>query len=339
MNDWDGAEAFMSAPSRVEIDAPVRLHLGLIAMGNGGPRINGGLGFALEEPRLSITARKNRSIEIVDRRAGCLGRAEQEHLSALIRQLCVDAGFVHLPHVTIAGNAPSHVGFGAGTAIRLAALEATHILNDRHPSRAELIARSGRGGTWGVGVRTYFQGGITFDLGHRADGGQRPSHTWRTPRAPLELARLDMPDWSIGICLPPEVPPLTHDQERAVFTIATPVSRQEMQQTLYFALLGVFASAAEADLLTFVTSLEQLQSSAWKAAEWSAHGPALPQAATALQKSGACGIGLSSMGPALFFCAHNLRPQELPDALRKSVIITRPRNIGRQVLIHDLVEV
>jgi hypothetical protein len=63
----------MSTPSRVEIEAPVRLHLGLIAMGVGGPRINGGLGFAIEEPCLSVTAVTSRKIEVIDHRNGALG--------------------------------------------------------------------------------------------------------------------------------------------------------------------------------------------------------------------------------------------------------------------------
>jgi beta-ribofuranosylaminobenzene 5'-phosphate synthase len=122
-----------------------------------------------------------------------------------------------------------------------------------------------------------------------------------------------------------------------VFTAATPVSQEEVQRTLYLALFGVFAAAAEANLSTFAASLEELQSSAWKAAEWRAHGPGLPDVAAVLRNAGARGIGLSSMGPALFFCAQGVLLHTLPEALRYSVLITKPRNCGRKVLVDDFV--
>jgi beta-ribofuranosylaminobenzene 5'-phosphate synthase len=146
-----------------------------------------------------------------------------------------------------------------------------------------------------------------------------------------------MPSWAFGICVPPNILPLTHQQEREVFAATTPVAQEEVQKTLFLALFGIFAAAAEADHSTFVLSVDALQTTAWKAAEWQAHGTRLQDVATALRQAGARGIGLSSMGPTLFFGAQNFAPEELPKSLQGSVLTTRPRNCGRKVLVDGLV--
>lgn len=337
MSGGAGAKAYILMHSQVRIDAPARLHLGLIAMGTEGPRINGGLGFAIEQPSLSITVTANQDVEVVDKRRVALQISERTQLRTLIFDICEKLEFKHSPLITISGDAPSHHGLGAGTAIRLASVEATYILNGQFPTEEEVIAQSKRGGTSGVGVRTYFHGGLTFDLGHSGTGGHRPSRTWQFPGLPLQLARIDMPAWSVGICIPPNVPPLTQEQEQRVFSSATPVPQREVERTLYLALFGIFAAAAENDQSTFSRYVERLQSTAWKGAEWNAYVSGLLEHAALLRSAGARGVGLSSMGPALYFCADDLILNALPDVFHSSLLITTPRNRGRAVLVDALV--
>jgi beta-ribofuranosylaminobenzene 5'-phosphate synthase len=320
--------------SRIEIDAPARVHLGLIGMGSGGPRINGGIGFAIEGFAFSVGAVGSHEIRVVDERTEtALSTSELRHLESLICSVCHEHGLKRLPEIKVKAGAPSHSGLGAGTAIRLAALEATFVLNGIRMCEPDLVKSSRRGGTSGVGVHTYFEGGLTVDLGHKARGGHRPSHAWVSPSPPLHLARVDMPSWRIGICRHPSIPSLTHEQEREIFKSTTPVADDDVNKTLFVALFGVFAAAAEADRTTFVESIDQLQSSAWKAAEWQAHGTRLLEIRDRLSSAGARGIGLSSMGPTVVFMADGFDAGALDTDLRCSVKIVEPRNKGRKVVV------
>lgn len=321
--------------TQIDIEAPTRLHLALIGMNNEGPRMNGGLGFTLKAPSLNVSISPNESIKLVDNRRRKLDHIEKNNIETLINQVCENAGLRRRAKITISGDAPSHSGFGIGTAVRLAAIEALHLFNGVTPSNAELIKHSRRGGTSGVGVRTYFEGGLTFDLGHKAGDRHRPSHAWEAPNTPLQLSRIDMPPWRIGVCINHKLHPQSHEQERNFFRSTLPISIVEAQRTLFVSLFGVFAAAAEKDVQTFVESIDELQFTAWKAAEWRLYGTPLLDTATELRKAGATGLGLSSIGPALFFIANAFRIDSLPQTLRHSVFLTEPGNSGRRVIAHE----
>jgi beta-ribofuranosylaminobenzene 5'-phosphate synthase len=323
-------------PNRVEIYVPGRLHLGLIGMGETGPRINGGLGFALAEPCLKISAEPSSDFELIDNRLYPLSGEEQDAVRALVKNNCVQCRSGAQLRITISGNLPSHFGFGAGTAIRLAVLEAVHTAHGVPLEPEALIAQSRRGGTSGVGIRTYFEGGLTFDLGQPGTRGHQPSHRCMQPTRPLQLARTAMPPWCFGICVPTHLEPLTHEQECAVFVSTTPVPAADVYITLWHALCGVFAAAAEGDLDTFCRSIDALQQSAWKRAEWQAHGSHLKDLAQELRDAGAAGVGLSSMGPTLFFSAETFESGRLREKLRSTLLFTNASNSGRKVVAHAI---
>jgi beta-ribofuranosylaminobenzene 5'-phosphate synthase len=188
-----------------------------------------------------------------------------------------------------------------------------------------------------VGIRTYFEGGLTFDLGHRGKDGQQPSHRWTGPKPPLQLARVAMPPWRFGICIPANISPLTHQQERQVFASKVPVAEADVHSTLWIALAGVFASATEHDHDIFCSSVDALQESMWKRAEWKAHGQYLKEISQELRAAGARGVGLSSMGPALFFSAKTFERDRLPRELNQMIMYTLPANSGRRITTHETV--
>ncbi|WP_369510459.1 GHMP family kinase ATP-binding protein, partial [Escherichia coli] len=93
--------------------------------------------------------------------------------------------------VTITGNLATHVGMGSGTGIRLACIEALLALNEVSLPQEELVRLSERGGTSGIGIKTYFDGGLVLDLGVRNDNaGYAPSGLIRPKALPASLPRL-----------------------------------------------------------------------------------------------------------------------------------------------------
>ena len=131
-----------------------RIHFTLLAMHKGEYRINGGLGFAIDNPNCELTFSSATNCSITDNRIYPLAVNEQEKLIALLQTIRTKNGFANAVEIVVDGNMYPHAGFGSGTAITLACLEALHKLNGFHVLADDLAKESGRGGTSGVGIHT-----------------------------------------------------------------------------------------------------------------------------------------------------------------------------------------
>ncbi|MBL6986564.1 MAG: beta-ribofuranosylaminobenzene 5'-phosphate synthase [Methylobacter sp.] len=317
---------------RLKISAQSRLHLTLLAMHNGKYRINGGLGFAIADPSCELTFSSASDFSIDDQRAIPLVGNELERLIRLLQTEQQRHDFPITAEIAINGNMRPHSGFGSGSAISLACLEALHWLNGSIPTPEELIAASGRGRTSGVGIHSYFSGGCVFDLGRAADNNAHaPSHQ-ATASRPLLLDQLPMPDWEIGICIPLSIAHKSQADERAFFERTCPLPAEAVYETLYHSLFGLYAAIRDVDRATFCHALRAVQACAWKKAERLEYGAALIEIEQALYANGAEAVGMSSLGPSLFFLADNVT--EIVNQMRLAHphcewLLTRPANHGR----------
>lgn len=321
------------ATTKLAISIHSRLHLTLLAMHAGEYRINGGIGFAIVEPTCELTCSGAPNFEIDDQRTDPLSTSEIVRLIAVLSAEKDRRGFAMELAVSIVGMMRTHFGFGSGTAICLACLEALHRLNGSSSPPVELIAASGRGGTSGVGIHTYFSGGCVFDLGRPAENElHAPSHQVSVSRPPLVLDHLPMPEWDIGICIPLGIPHKSEAEEQTFFERTCPLPAVAVYETLYHSLFGIYAAIRENDLATFCQALRTLQECTWKKAERIEYGAALLEIEAALYECGAMAVGMTSLGPSLFFLANDvaevIRKMQLirPDC---ECLLTRPANCGR----------
>lgn len=320
---------------KLTISASSRLHLTLLAMHNGEYRINGGLGFAITDPSCELTFTSSADFAINDQRTIPLGDNELKRLVTLLRAEQQRHQFPVAAEIAINGNMRPHSGFGSGSAISLACLEALHRLNYSIPTPEELVIASGRGGTSGVGIHSYFSGGCVFDLGRAADNNAHtPSHK-ATASPPLLLDQLPMPDWEIGICIPLSIAHKSQADERAFFDRTCPLPAEAVYETVYHSLFGLYAAIRDADRTTFCHALRAVQSCAWKKAERMEYGAALIEIEQALYANGAEAVGMSSLGPSLFFLADNVvgivNQMRLarPDC---EWLLTHPAHCGRELI-------
>ena len=304
-------------------------------MHNGKYRINGGLGFAIADPSCELTFSAATDFAIDDQRVISLDGNESERLITLLQAEQKRHAFSVAAEITITGNMRAHSGFGSGSAISLACLEALHRLNGSIPTPEELVVASGRGGASGVGIHSYFSGGCVFDLGRAADNNSHaPSHQVTASR-PLLLDQLPMPDWEIGICIPLSIPHKSQAEEQAFFERTCPLPAEAVYETLYHSLFGLYAAIRDADRTTFCHALRAVQACAWKKAERLEYGEALIEIEQVLYANGAEAVGMSSLGPSLFFLADNVA--EIIDQMRLTRhdcewLLTRPANCGRELI-------
>ena len=305
-------------------------------MHSGGYRKNGGIGFAVEEPKTVIQVSRAKHFTFVDQRQNSLTECERVGH-------CVGLLTVRKKGRILGG--PSLVGclerlgrtwdWGMGTGVRLAMLEAIYRLNGVEPTEEVLVGRSRRGGTSGIGIRTYFHGGLVVDLGvGNHDQRFLPSSTSSPNSPPRVLARVEMPDWPVCLCLPLKLRPRTQAEEREFFTRTAPVSETSAYEATYHAVFGAYAAAAEDNLDTFCRAIDKLQTVEWKLRERELYGNGIEECTAKLTEQGMRGIGMSSLGPLLYCFGQNAttsQTKQYPIDDDYMIFLTSPSNRGRSV--------
>lgn len=294
----------------LKIRAFPRIHVTLIGMNRDGYRINGGIGFSITSPMLEMSFKEADYVEVEDKR--CRGFTKDElnkltdHLLRVKNREKLDSGFVCTIHE---GGIESHVGFGSNSMIYLSCVEALLILNHRKYMESDVIALSGRGGTSGIGINTYFKGGFVFDTGI-ANTGQRvlaPSSVFMDEEGhqPLLMKSLRLPPWNMGICIP-AVARKTEDEERQFFQTNCPIEKSAVEDVLYEAVYGITSSLLENDFEFFCQSVDAIQSTKWKSLERNLYGENLLNAEAIIKNAGAKCVGMSSLGPLLYFYGEDI---------------------------------
>jgi beta-ribofuranosylaminobenzene 5'-phosphate synthase len=298
----------MSSPStelvarslRVEISAPARIHVTLIDMNGSTGRRDGGVGFAVDAPRLRLAFRRSGELNCVGARSpGEAARTEAEVTRAAALLGCDDAVEVRLE-----SRIPAHRGFGSGTQLRLSVLRGLAELNGRVLPPRELTGLSGRGGTSGIGCHAFLRGGLLVDGGHHADrkGAFVPSRFAEGAAVPPLLYHCAPPDdWGLVLAVPEGLEGLEGAPERDFMRAQTPLPLGEVQAVSHLVLMGLLPAVQEEDLTAFGACLTALQDVGWKRAHW--RRPEMRpwrRLVDLMAAEGVAGGGLSSTGPLVY---------------------------------------
>lgn len=277
----------MSARDSLYLEAPARLHFGVLDLRGDLGRRFGGLGAAVPAPSLLLEARP---ADGVSARGPDAARAA-EFARRFLRFHGLDGGVDLVVHRAI----PAHSGLGSGTQLGLAV---ARVLAELHglPAEPSALARAvGRGRRSAIGTWTFALGGFIVE------GGRHPD---RDALAPL-LARYEVPAaWRCVVAVPPGTPGLSGDAEAAAFDRLPPPPEREVQQVAHLVLMQLLPALVEGDLAGFGVALSTIQrvTGAWFAPSQGgvfAAGRAreLIERMTAW---GVPGVGQSSWGPAVY---------------------------------------
>lgn len=279
-----------------------RIHIGLIDLGSATHRRYGGIGFSLSEPATVVRATPSRRLSVIGLRK--LDSAGRRDVLAALDRLKQRIGHVTL-RLTIERIPPQHVGLGTKTTIVLALLAAaTRLL--KVPMTTGCIQRlSGRGGASGVGINSFFLGGMIADAGRDPASVRafRPSsaHSGHTP--PPVVSRAAVPSsWRIYLLLP-RGRRYTGGDEVRFFASNTPIPRTEILSTLALVYHGIVPAFLAADLHLLRRVLAQLHRTGFKRRELVGQPRTVRALYDALSRIPSVAVGLSSIGPLLYVIA------------------------------------
>jgi len=118
----------------VRVEAPARLHMGMLDASGAGARRFGGLGVAVERPAVVVEASPSDDLTVEG--------AEVERALAVAERCHAALGLTTGARVRVLEAIPSHVGLGSGTKLALAVTAAFAALAERSPDPA-VAARVG----------------------------------------------------------------------------------------------------------------------------------------------------------------------------------------------------
>jgi beta-ribofuranosylaminobenzene 5'-phosphate synthase len=326
---------------RVVVGTGCRIHLGLIEMHGGTGRVDGGIGIALDDPRVLLEAQQSAGITVTggDEPSRHISRSIAERILAGIR---AGAGVA----ITIRSSYAAHTGLGSGSQLSLATARAICELYGRQMTVRELAQLTGRGGTSGIGTAAFESGGFIIDGGHRFGSGAEktgfaPSSASKGIRPAPVTVRHDFPsDWKILLAIP-EIPKgASGRRELDIFRQHCPVPLEEVRALCHEVLVRMLPGIADHDLDLFGSSVNAIQDLGFKRVEHSLQPKEVAGLLDAMRQAGAAGAGMSSFGPALFaFCDTDV--SEVESAARSfmdgwcggTTFVTSARNSGSAVRI------
>jgi len=333
--------ASFAGERRVVVRAPSRIHLGLLDMNGSLGRVDGGIGLALNDPGIILSARRGKGFAV---RGG--DADAQERVLAAARAV---SGALRLPggaEFTLQSAYPGHVGLGRGTQLALSAATALCHLYGQVSAPRELARMTGRGGTSGIGTAAFGTGGFICDGGHSLGASKDksaflPSSASRGVRPPEVVMRHPFPPrWKVLLAMPENCTGASGTGEKDLFTTNCPVPLDEVRQLSHLVLVSLLPALVEEDLELFGRAVDRMQGLGFKKVENSCAHHVTQELMEAMREAGAAGAGLSSFGPVVFAFGEG-DTGDIERACRKTldrsgggeVICTTGSNTGAQVTV------
>ena len=277
----------------VTVETGARLHFGFQNLSLAHDRLYGGVGVALDEPRIELTAERADRVD-------CTDTEVEQYVEDAVEVLDLPGAAV-----TVRERFDRHVGLGSGTQLALGILEGIARAYDRSVDPRALAPELGRGGRSGVGVATYERGGFVVDAGHPTERFTTAPPMQGSWDVPVPIVTQSLPDNWRFLLVQPHAPAgksgVTEDRSiRDIVERADPGIADEIAGLLVRRLLP----AAAGNLAEFGRAVARLGrlNGAWYADEQGGvyRPPAGELIAHLDEHSAVRGAGQSSWGPTVY---------------------------------------
>ncbi|MGQ9719458.1 MAG: beta-ribofuranosylaminobenzene 5'-phosphate synthase [Nitrososphaerales archaeon] len=324
---------------RVIIKTPSRLHMTLIDLDGSLGRIDGGVGIALERPRVALEAELMKDGILIE---GDDDGRTFEVVNIVLKNYGLRGGV----HIRVLEKYDEHVGLGLGTQLSLATAFSIAKLHGICVDTKELAKVVGRGGTSGIGVAAFEAGGMIVDGGHtfgqdRQKQSFLPSSASKAPPAPV-ISRLDFPeDWLIVLATPKENQRIHGSLEVELFSKHCPVPISEVQALSHIILMKLLPSVVTKDIAEFGEAVFLMQRIGFKKIELNLQSNRVKEVMAAMADTSSYGVGLSSFGPTLYTVVDSTKKAKAiakaaEDEMKETggvVLITKANNKGTEVSV------
>lgn len=286
---------------KAKINLPFRLHFTLIAMHDCNYRVNGGVGLSVSSNChfLEATYGNKNALNV---KGKCNDISKIIKICRQLDDISRDLDLKQSIDIVATGDYFFHVGLGTHTAILLACIELLMIMNKKPYTEEVIIQLSGRGGTSGIGIKSYFTGGFVFDLGRKKESNEYlPSSFSSKMRKPTTLITHDFPEgWKIGLIIPYSDQLVYGDSELEFFKKACPISSSAAHNACYISTFIITSSIIENDYINFCDGVNALRECEWKKLEINNRSANLSSMLEISTFDPDC-YGMSSFGPSIYF--------------------------------------
>jgi beta-ribofuranosylaminobenzene 5'-phosphate synthase len=271
----------------VRIEAPARLHFGMLDLRGSLGRRFGGIGAGVFDPSLVVEIERAPAVEAEG--------AEADRAAGFARRYLDAEGIRGGVRIVVRHAIPEHAGLGSGTQLALAVARGIAELYDRPTAAGMLAAAIGRGRRSAIGTWLFEGGGFIVEGGRRADAERI---------APL-LVRLPIPDsWRCVVAVPWTAEGVSGESELQAFRELPPPPLREVEHVAHLVLMSLLPALVDGDLKAFgetITTIQQINGSWFAPVQGGTFASGVSTGLISKMRDwGAAGVGQSSWGPAVY---------------------------------------
>ncbi|MDQ2766638.1 MAG: hypothetical protein M3Y30_05735 [Gemmatimonadota bacterium] len=271
----------------VRIEAPARLHFGMLDLRGSLGRRFGGIGAGIFDPSLVIEVERAETIEAEG--------AESQRAAEFARRYLASQGAREGVRIVIRHAIPGHSGLGSGTQLALAVARGIAELYDLPTDTRALAAAVGRARRSAIGTWVFDGGGFVVE------GGRRENSELIAPL----LTRLQIPSsWRCVVALPGSAEGVSGESEVQAFQELPAPPLREAEHVAHLLVMSLLPALVDGDIDAFGSAITEIQqiNGGWFAPAQG--GPFATDASTELiskmSEWSAAGVGQSSWGPAVY---------------------------------------
>lgn len=233
----------------IKVSCGYRIHVNSIDMTYSGSRVCGGVGIGLEKPRIVVVARS------------CQGLPSDPWAVQVVQRFKEVEGVGAELSVEVESPLESHKGLGSTTISTLCALAGLYRIC-KIPFGSAKAAQYGIGLTSGIGLYSFFHGGLIVDGGYKRDPAQKEQLNGERSGTPANLLfQLRLPrSWKALLAVPRSRQSLNGSAEGQFFRSITPVPDEHPARISYAILMELIPSIQARDFDGFTAALRSISS-------------------------------------------------------------------------------